>query len=245
MIDRSSQRGPFCAGMQPDGFNLFPYRRIAARRRRRRMVLELAFAAMAGGAIALGEARIERHRAAANMARHVHEAGVMRAQLARLAPRLMRAGQFESQRMRDSHRGRRLDRVAARRQRVAVPLESVGRIAPGHPGVSLRTLEVDRARLTLDGAAADVQAFARWLVALREREALVAPRVEVLEREGASLRFLVRAVLDPDDEGADEQGVEDLDPDDDGLRGGAARDQGPDAKRAANRESDGKRAVAS
>ncbi len=198
MTARSFPRRPPRAPVEPGRFNLFPYRQVAARRMRRRLMLELALAAVVGSGAALGSERIDRHRAAATAARHLREVGAMRAQLARLEPRLARAEQFESLRMRDA----RVAVLKARRRRIAALLESVGRMSPTHPGVSLRAMDIDPTQLTLDGMAVDLQMFSRWLTALNAQGAVGAPVIDVLERDGAHLRFVVRAELEVEDQPA-------------------------------------------
>jgi hypothetical protein len=118
---------------------------------------------------------------------------VLREQLIELTPRVVRADRFNALRERDERRRARMGELNVRRRRIAELLESVGRIAPDYPGVMLRAMEIDAGQLLLDGAAADMPAFVRWLAALRKQGALAAPVVDVLERDGVHLRFSVRA----------------------------------------------------
>jgi Tfp pilus assembly protein PilN len=182
-----------CAGSEFSRFNLFPYRQVEARRARRRVLVELVLAAAVGGGAAWGNERIDRHRATAMASRQAREVSVLREQLVQLAPRVAHADQFNALRERDARRRARMGGLNVRRRRIAELLESVGRIAPDYPEVMLRAMEIDAGQLLLDGAAADVQAFVRWLAALRKQGALAAPVVDVLERDGVHLRFSVRA----------------------------------------------------
>jgi Tfp pilus assembly protein PilN len=182
-----------CTASEFNRFNLFPYRQIEARRARRRVLVELVLAAAVGGGAAMVSERIERHRAVAMATRQARELSVLREQIVALKPRIARADQFDALRERDDRRRTRMNELNVRRRRIAELLESAGRIAPRYPGVMLRAMEIDAGQLLLDGAAADTQAFVRWLAALRKRGALAAPVVDVLEREGPHLRFSMRA----------------------------------------------------
>jgi Tfp pilus assembly protein PilN len=182
-----------CAGSEFSRFNLFPYRQVEARRVRRRVLVELVLAAAVGGGAAFANERIDRHRAVAMVSRQAREVDVLRERLVQLKPRTARADQLDALRERDGRRRARIGELNVRRRRIAELLESVGRVAPDYPGVALRAMEIDAGQLLLDGAAADVRAFVRWLAALRKQGALPAPIVDVLERDGAHLRFSVRA----------------------------------------------------
>jgi Tfp pilus assembly protein PilN len=182
-----------CAGSEFSRFNLFPYRQVEARRARRRVLVELVLAAAVGGAAAWVNERIDRHRAIAMASRQAREVSVLREQLVELKPRVVRADRFNALRERDERRRARMGELNVRRRRIAELLESVGRIAPDYPGVMLRAMEIDAGQLLLDGAAADMPAFVRWLAALRKQGALAAPVVDALERDGVHLRFSVRA----------------------------------------------------
>lgn len=196
-----------CIGSEFSRFNLFPYRQVEARRARRRLLVELVLAAAVGGGAAFANERIDRHRAVAMASRQAREVSVLRERLVQLKPRAAHADQFDALRERDGRRHARMGDLNVRRRRIADLLESVGRVAPDCPGVALRAMEIDTGQLLLDGAAADVQAFVRWLGALRKHGALPAPIVDVLERDGLHLRFSVRADTGSDAGGMPPDGV--------------------------------------
>jgi Tfp pilus assembly protein PilN len=182
-----------CTSAEFSRFNLFPYRQVEARRKRRRVWTELVLAATVGGGAAFANERIDRHRAAAESSREAHEVDMLQARLAQLRPRAARADQLDALRERDGRRRARIDELGLRRKRIVELLEGVGRIAPDYPGVALRAMNIDTGVLLLEGAAADVQVFARWLSEIGTRGRLPMPVVDVLERDGNPLRFSVRA----------------------------------------------------
>jgi Tfp pilus assembly protein PilN len=182
-----------CTASEFNRFNLFPYRQVEARRARRRVLIELVLAAAVGGGGAFTSERIDRSRAAASASRQAREVNALQVQFARIKPRAALADRLDVLRERNDRRGTWTGGMNTRRKRIAGLLESIGRVTPDHPGVALRVMEIDAEGLMLDGAAADVQTFAQWLAALRARGALAAPVVDILEREGAQLRFSVRA----------------------------------------------------
>jgi Tfp pilus assembly protein PilN len=182
-----------CTAAEFNRFNLFPYRQVEAQRKRRRVWAELVLAATVGGGAALANERIDRHRVADEAAREAHEVDLLQAQLGELGPRAARADQRNALHERDGRRRARIDELGLRRKRIVELLEWVGRIAPDYPGVALRAMNIDTGPLRLEGAAADVQVFARWLARVRKHGPLPMPVVDALERDGLHLRFSVRA----------------------------------------------------
>ncbi len=182
-----------CTGAELSRFNLFPYRQVEARRKRRRVWAELMLAATVGGGAAFANERIDRHRVATEASREAREVDMLQARLAQLGPRAARADQLGTLRERDGRRRARIDELGLQRRRIVELLEEVGRIAPDYPSVALRAMNIDTGALSLEGTAADAQVFARWLSAVREHGPLPMPVVDALERDGLHLRFSVRA----------------------------------------------------